>query len=294
MTHWVRSGNTARTLDGNLSKLKRFAHRVNIEFIDPSSLEWNEIKDMKRALKKIDPSKPRRATVLTMHWIAKMMDSFRLLSHNDYWRCTLVTLQIFTRILLIHCAMMRGCEHRRGLQYGDIQSITFNADSTGVIIFKVAERYSNKKMKLREARLVILPIWPSRLSAGTAMLIYLDRVHKGSLASSTLFCGILQDDTIRRDAYTGDKSFAKTIRAMLTRAGMPAMDVQRISCHSPRAGGATDFSIIGMSQDFIRHQGGWRSDCFMIYVRPQMHHAMSTARSVISAMVTKFAFHEAK
>ena len=64
---------------------------------------------------------------------------------------------------------------------------------------------------------------------------------------------------------------------------MPPRDLRRVSNHSFRAGGATDWSIGGMGDEFIKQQGGWSGPTYRIYVRPMAHHAFRTAARMLDA-----------
>ena len=111
-------------------------------------------------------------------------------------------------------------------------------------------------------------------------MIFMHRVHAHAAPDDVLFPFIDYDGTTYGDIAVNDKTFIKSVRPILAAAGMTDADVKRFSSHSLRAGGATDLSVANMSQDFIRAQGGWTSDCFMIYVRPQTFHSQFTARRV--------------
>lgn len=44
----------------------------------------------------------------------------------------------------------------------------------------------------------------------------------------------------------------------------------RISSHSFRIGAATEAAELGLSSDEIKNLGGWKSDCYLCYVRPNV------------------------
>ena len=80
-----------------------------------------------------------------------------------------------------------------------------------------------------------------------------------------------------------DKQFIKELRLQLSNAGMDPCDVQRVSAHSLRAGGCTDYSLANHSIAFIMQQGGWLSAAWLIYVRPAREHTLATARTIIES-----------
>ena len=54
--------------------------------------------------------------------------------------------------------------------------------------------------------------------------------------------------------------------------------------HSFRTGGATDWSVGGLSEMEIAAQGGWTSRALRVYIRPQEHHAHGRAVRIQAAM----------
>jgi hypothetical protein len=59
------------------------------------------------------------------------------------------------------------------------------------------------------------------------------------------------------------------LRSGLAAIGMSEEETLRFSLHSLRAGGATDLHNSGLSDTDIQKQGGWSSDAFRIYIRPE-------------------------
>ena len=92
--------------------------------------------------------------------------------------------------------------------------------------------------------------------------------------------GSIRQAAARPGAKT-DVGFIKDVKALMRRAGMPM--AHRITNHSFRGGGATDWSCAGMAAEFIMRQGGWTSMCFLIYIRPSGEHAWRTASALIKA-----------
>ena len=175
--------------------------------------------------------------------------------------------------------MLRGCEHRDGLRVSDVVDCdVYNGN--GRVLLLIGAREQARKIKTRPPRTVTLPVWNSRISAGAALLIFMERVHAHAAPSDVLFPFIEYSGRVYGDVAVNDKVFIKTVRPLLLAAGMHDDDVKRFTSHSLRAGGATDNSVANMSQDFIRAQGGWTSDCFMIYVRPQTFHSHFTAQRI--------------
>ena len=68
---------------------------------------------------------------------------------------------------------------------------------------------------------------------------------------------------------------------------------ERVTAHSMRAGGATDYLSWGMSGAFVQKQGGWLSDAYMIYYRPSTAEGAQLAATMKrAAAVTKLVWEE--
>ena len=351
MVDYVRQGFTARSLPKRLSALSKYAEKIRAPFPDHTK---GRIKEMRRALEKIDPTDPDRATVFTWYWIMKIMDQRGIRCQDDLRTCPMWECAMFARMLLVHDGCVRGCEHRSGLKLGDIVGIY----PTHVMV-KIAARTSEKKMKRHPARYIHLSVTEDRTSAGSALLIYLERRaslrrlamvkgahcfitvppgarpgstiavqyrvkatrtlrfklppdavagqqirvdvpltqedvagHAGDLgnvynvddlhrnAQTILFPRILHsaENPVVSDQACSDKSFLACVKQWSQNAGMPRQDWLRLRGHSFRAGGATDWSVAGAGEEFIMTQGGWRSPCWLIYVRRARHHSTPLAR----------------
>ena len=65
---------------------------------------------------------------------------------------------------------------------------------------------------------------------------------------------------------------------------MSDSDFKRVTNHSFRAGGATDYFVAGLSAELIKQQGGWAGYTFLIYVRPAKEHKWRVAASLLTAL----------
>ena len=275
MIDWCREGFMADGLNGRLSHLRRFARKMRSPFPGRDSYDWLDIVDVRRALLKIDPSSTQRATVLDLFWITQVIEYIGIKQLSDYQTCKPWACQLAVRLLLTHCCCMRGVEHRTGCRVGDIRL------TTGIyLLFSVAERWSQKKLKMRPGRQCILPRFPHHASAGSAMVEYCLRYHRFSGPQDLLFPRIVMGEVDRAKAST-DAQFISMTKQMLEEVGMKPEDLRHITNHSLRAGGATDWSSAGMSDTFIGDQGGWTSRCFRIYIRPTAVHCWSSAVTMI-------------
>ena len=281
MADYVRHGYTSRSLGARMGSLRRIAGQRGLEFPADKSVAWKWLKDTERSLKKIDPTAPSRATVVGIYWIEKVLVKLGIFSLSDLreGRSSAVACQTAVRALLAHAGMLRGCEHRSGLLLSDVTKVS----DTHVEV-SIAARYSAKKMKTREGRTVILPVEEARWSAGGAMIEYINRFHADGNGDATLFFAISASGHPLRHKRSDDKTFLKRFKPLVIAAGMPAKDQKRVSNHSFRAGGATDYFVAGMSAEAIKAQGGWTTYCFLIYVRPAAEHIWRVAAQMLKAI----------
>lgn len=279
ITDYCRVGLSSSSLDGRLSSLRRHARRQRQYFPPFDSDDWLDIKDEVRALKKIDPLGPNRATVVGMFWIQRVIAQLGIRTVDDLYTCQPWVLQLVCRALLVHACCMRGVEHRWGMKLGAILTIT-----ESVIRVGVASRWSQKKQKLRGARVCVLPVQREVWSVGYVMFAYLKRFFDDdSPASAILFPAIDSNGWKRRKRANSDADFIKQFKPYLKQAGMEGTHLRRVTNHSFRAGGATDWTVAGMGADFVKQQGGWTSSCYMIYVRPTAVHCWTQAVRLIKA-----------
>ena len=281
MTDYCRQGFTARSLSSRLSGLRRYARRLRMPFPALDSYEWADINDLRTALLKIDPTDPKQATVVGLYWIMRVAALIGITTVMDLYTCAPWALQLHTRALVAHCCCLRGVEHRSGLRVGDIQVVT-----PKFLSLRIADRYSEKKLKLRPGRLCVIPVVKAPWSAGEAMLAYIARLRSSAPPSAILFPIIDQTSGRLLESQTAsDARFIKEFKCRVEAAGMKPKDAKNVSNHSFRAGGATDWSTGGMDENFVQAQGGWTSRCFRIYIRPATHHFFRTAARLVAASV---------
>ena len=284
MVDWVVQGFTARSLGGNLSHLRTFARRLRARFPDAESQAWFEIKQLSTALIKVDPTKVSRATVVSLDVIRQILFHLGIYDYEDFKTCPLWALQLATRMLVAHCGCLRGCEHREGLRTNDIVHM-----DTSVVLLRVAARYGRKKIKYRPARVVALPVSRELLSAGGALCVYLHRVFGRRVPrgdSIIMFPPIAASGLIKREQFINDKTFVAMVRRVAAHTTLSQEDVPRITAHSFRAGGATDLAAGGATSEQIKAQGGWSTECYMVYVRMTRTHKRLMARHLGAALRT--------
>ena len=285
LVDYCRQGWCARSLDGRLSALRRFARSTRQPFPAFGSYDWDDIKDTVRACKKIEPTEVARATVLDLHWLRRAAAVVGVHSTADLETCSLRNLQLLCRAYVCHAAMLRGVEHRSGMQVGDLRQVKGHGGE--YFLLAVATRYSAKKKKLCPGRTCVLPVERGRMwSAGVFLKVYLRRMGlRGRRDAHTiLFPDIDAHSSVDPSTASSDASFIKGFHHLLTVAGMSDAALRKVSNHSFRAGGATDWSVGGLSELEIAEQGGWTSRALRAYIRPQTHHAMGRAARIVSAI----------
>ena len=282
MADYVRQGYTARSLGKRNTEARLWARRNKFKFPPLGSDDWLYVKDMEKALLRADVTDPKQADILDLSRIEKIMDAHGIESLDDLWTCPPWLCALITRALVVNAAMMRACAHDRVLLKKDVSK----GDGSGYIGLNIGELRSARKIKLRPARTAMLHIDGHRTSPGAAMLIYMRRFHHTSDAGAALFCefkgGIPQHGVHRRA-----DDFIHRVKQQLRRAGEHDDVVSAITGHSLRSGGCTDWCAAGMSAEFIKQQGGWASDAWMMYNRPRIHHHWSTAAAMLSRVATR-------
>ena len=270
------------SLPGHWSAFRYCADVRGLAFPLSESVCWRRMKRVMRALKLADPTEVVRCFPLIMAWLRRMMAADGIGKAADVSRLPLRTLSFWTRVMVSHCAMLRGCEHKFGMRGADLRlAATPNefcqANYWGAFYKLQVGRLpdslqpkdaANRKLKLRPAREAILPVWESLSSAGFWMWELTQRLSHLPTppASMVLFPDALDDVPSKRPMTI--QRFMQRLKICATRAGMPADSVKKLEIRSLRAGGCTDAHANCMPRAAIMRQGGWLSDAVDIYNRP--------------------------
>ena len=180
---------------------------------------------------------------------------------SDLESCDLGTLVFWARTITAHAALLRACEHSRGMQRRDFV-IRRGPHGRKLAFLTVGRRRCERKLKYR-TRIVPLSLVRCVMSAGYVLGVVARRVHDGGSDRAPLF----PDCTAR--FYVSDKCVPwerdrKRLEALCRSLGV----VGAISGRSLRAGGATDLFAVGATNQFVKHQGGWLGYSFVRYDRP--------------------------
>ena len=283
LVDYVRHGYRATSLPDRFGSLRKDAKRLSADFPQKGARGHELIQETIKGLKKVDPSATDPATVVSLNAIEACLDHWGITAVEDYGTCNPDVCATAVRALMCHCGMMRGVESRSGLRLSDVKQV---AGSHVEVL--IAERYSEKKGKNVPGRTVILPITNDRTSAGAAMVKYINRFHggrKGDCALFFRFHGRGANARPMRHRPASDKYFIEALKGALSSARfLTPAELRKVSNHSLRAGGATDFFVNGVSAELIRAQGGWRTFCFLVYVRPAREHRWKVAAQMVQAL----------
>lgn len=288
MTDYVRCGFSSGELSKRNSSLRTYARRLRMSepcaFPELDSDEWRLVSQMRRALQKKDPVEKSKAVVLSMHWIRRMARSFGILRIEDMWTAHLGHVYVLTRLLVAHCTMMRGCEQRVRLR--DVcprwrpTSLAVNADS-------VTKR--GRKLPLREQRSCTLPTATCRggepiLAAGAALHVFLQRFPGG--ADDDFVFGRISDGVMDASKYLAAPAFMSRVVRLARAAGADVGGEYAFTAQGLRLGGRTDWRVHGMSNEWMRRQGGWKGDSEAGYDQPLEHHKAVEAGNMEFAMAS--------
>jgi hypothetical protein len=72
---------------------------------------------------------------------------------------------------------------------------------------------------------------------------------------------------------------------MVTAAGESARAAAKYTLHSGRIGGATALAEAGAADSVIRAAGRWKSDAYLVYIRPTRQDAVTVATALTSSTV---------
>ena len=290
MNDYVRCGFSAGELGKRNSSLRTYARRAGLPFPALDSDDWIMVKGQETALLKKDPVETRRATVLAMRFIARFAAAHGIVKVDDLRTAEPFHAYAVTRMLVAHACMMRGCEHR--VRWRDMRprsrptKLVVNADS-------VTKR--GRKLRLRPARTCTLPVKSAMnghaiLAAGAALHVYAQRFGGGGddgFIFGTLSAGQLDDKK-----YMNDQAFFRRITALSKRAGVDVNGEYKFAAQGLRRGGRTDWRVYGMSNEWIKEQGGWKGDANLLYDEPGEHHRAVEASNMefaVSAMTAPVA-----
>jgi hypothetical protein len=262
MSQWCvfycREGYSWRSLAGHMTAFRHAADAWGLKWHRKDSSSMRAMGRLMRGLRKAHPQAVNRATPLTKRWLALMLRQLGISSLADWWSCAPAQLVAGSRMLAAHTAMMRMCEHADGMRVDSVKEVD------GSVVLMVPE--IKDKLRTGQLRACGMALRSHWLSPGYALTVLKARLHSSSARSAVLFAKCVNGRATSTPASAA--GFKKMLKQLAKSSDMAADKLRKVRGHSLRAGGATDFLSHGASRAWVQRQGGWRSDCFMIYYRP--------------------------
>ena len=226
-----KRGRTTRSI-----KLKRQSKLLNQPWL--SDIELDLLKDARRGLGKHDHSVHKRKLPITSDIIAKMASTIDSSVRFKY--------QLIVMMMVAHDALLRGSE----LTALNVLDVTFTATEAVLSIIK------SKANKTGPPEPVIIRDYGTSSAAYHLRLLL--ACSFPALTQTPLFPDL---QGVRRRTKP---AFHVIVRQRLSAAGYPG---ESYSAHSFRSGGATDLYHNNCRPLYIKFQGRWKSDAFIIYTR---------------------------
>ena len=173
---------------------------------------------------------------------------------------TLLDLQDFLRCLLSHGAMLRMDDIKRGkMTLAEVEQLP-NLD----VITHIPPGKFHKTFE---------PAYFKYVAGNRSSFAYMYELYRDAMGMSSrpqnsyLFPSVSLDDTVNWANPSSDSAFMKRISNRAKFIGMPDSVVDEIRGHSFRSGGCTDYIVAGCPAPWIKRQGRWASDAYLIYFR---------------------------
>jgi integrase len=231
-----KRGRTARSIKDILWKLKRHSKLLNLPWI--SQVELDLLTDARRGLGKHDHSVPKRKLPITSIIIEKVASTIDSRVRFQY--------QLIVMMMVAHDALLRGSE----LTNLNVLDVTLTA--TGAILSII----KSKANKTGPPEPVII------LDYGKSSAAY----HLRKLIACSF--PALPQTPLFPDMH-GVRRMSKPVFSVIVRQKLAAAGYASAaySAHSFRSGGATDLYHNNCRPLYIKFQGRWKSDAYIIYIR---------------------------
>ena len=255
---YVGQGYSVRSIPGHLSAFAKIALEEGVRWPKAGSTTHEKLNRLIRGIRKETPGAAvRRAFPLTKVWLKRMLAVVGIRKAGDWATVPMAVLLTAARLLAAQECMMRMCEHRDGMARSDVHV------GKRATVLKVPE--VKDKLRTGTTRDGEMARHKSATSAAWGLESLVRRLGPAE-AGDVLFPAVV-DGVVMRKTAGSEATFRKNIRAWAEAAGM--VDWRRVTTHSMRAGGATDYLSSGVvSAAWVKRQGGWKSNCYMIYYRP--------------------------
>jgi hypothetical protein len=245
----VRLLGSSKSIDGITSAIKSYQLDHRRAFLDEA--DFRLLKVLKAELKKKDPYKIRRVRPLTkslLRLISKQCDM------NNIRQVMALTI-----MELGHDGVLRSGETTSGLKPSDVQ--WSNKRRTATI-----HLHRTKRCRQGDGEYVMLVDYGS--SSGCRRLRqWFDRMELWDTPDAFIFPRF--DERSHSFDFTKCTTTAKVRQYIKEAIASIGYDPAYYSGHSPRAGGATDLFLDGVSYPTIKEFGRWKSDAALLYYRSE-------------------------
>lgn len=234
-----KRGCTSRTIKDILWALGRHSRLHLLPWLSPR--EEALLRDTRRGLAKHDHSVPKRKLPVTIEVILAVAAATDVRVPGAY--------MIIVMMMVAHDALLRG----RELVALNVLDITWSAKGPSIRIIK------SKSNKEGPAEYVLIPFFDAPHQSNAA-------AHHLKIWMETMLPA--QPDTPLFPAANGTR-MSKSIFQALARNRLAAAGyaTNQYSAHSFRSGGATDLYHNNCRPLYIKFQGRWKSDAYIIYIR---------------------------
>ena len=263
-----------RNFDAYLNAVRQFAAAQGHDIDErPPGMNYFEFKLAKQSIKTlrdVEDEGVERAFPMVLE-LQRMLLPFVDLSDDQQ-------LQHWARSLLAHFCCCRGEDHSRGKpRWGDFKERYDEAPGRATWIVRAGKCHPRSAAEVAE-HIPDYDEWPDALQCGFVMQLYRQRMRaRFDISDDAPLFPRLPDAGGARIALgatspaASDKGFMGFIHGLCRRVPLPDFVLQKITMHSWRSGGASDYFNYGADQpnivQFIMRQGRWRSACFQIYIR---------------------------
>ena len=249
------------------------ARDMEIEFC--SLAHRRRLTKLKSGLRRLSVPEVRRSLAMVLQLIMQLIAAGGMASKH--------ALQWCARSMLCNCAMLRQQDHRDdSLLVCSVEVLPSRSYTLWV---------GEGKNKVRGHHPAV--IWNDFTfrSPGYWLELYMQRIGADMQSPDAPLFPFIDPVTDEIDwaRTASSESFVREAKARARMAHMAEQAIERITGHSWRAGGTTDFLLAGLPETFIMRQGRWLSDAFRVYFRLSRSVLASVSGRLMQSMVLRTA-----
>lgn len=210
--------------------------------------EEDQVKALQKGLAALDTSGATQAFGLVYSVILAMLP--------DIAAAQLLDIQWGVQALIMHFLMLRMDD----IAAGKLRKCHFHCHDDGSFTVMVPPGKTHKTFQ------------PAHIPASSLLAqwlsLYFEMLDFASSPDAAFFLPeVHQSGFIDWSRYSSKCDFIESVQARAAALGLPAASIARITGHSFRSGGCTDFILAGLSPAWIKQQGRWKSDAYLGYFR---------------------------